>query len=255
MSRPVAFLACVNDVLGGKKTKSWRREKSRVARYISRKRHPFSVESVQMGKKGISPNFFEAILDRRIRESITILHLCGPSESDHLRIETPNQMIGVHVDELSKLIGKLPNLKMVFLSGCATRGLIEMFIKRDIPAVFAIQDTHPNTRSQDIVKELYEQLVKGQTLAKVARYISHRFVEFQEHRLGYEVEKDLVSGIEDDLLGALPWGMYYLRDNALRLDQSPALVDPFRTLQPESWLEPVPEREADYQPNMRLRVS
>ncbi|MEL6588850.1 MAG: hypothetical protein AAFQ87_11830 [Bacteroidota bacterium] len=223
--KPVIFLACVNSYRNGKRLRQFVNERKSISKLFRNsflRKTPF--QAVQKGN--ISNQYFFNLLQQNdYQNRVAIMHFSGPKGDNHLRVESDKFEVGMHIEELSKLIGRLPNLQAVFLSGCATRDLVEMLIRRDIPAVLVTQTDSDAEESHAIAQRFYHHLSKGKTVQEACQELQKDFFRFKTHRIQYDVEHDQLDWSKS-LPGELPWGLYFLDDNAKKLEE-PAILKRF----------------------------
>ncbi len=216
--KPVIFLACVNSYRNGKRLRQFVNERKNISKLFRNsflRKSPF--QAVQKGNIS-NQYFFDLLQQNDYQNRVAIMHFTGPKGNNHLRVESDKFEVGMHIDELSKLIGRMPNLQAVFLSGCATQDLVEMLIRRDIPAVLVTQTALEAGESQAIARSFYQHLAKGLSVQEACRQLQKDFFRFKTHRIRYDVEQDALDWSHSPQ-GELAWGLYFLDDNAKKLEQ------------------------------------
>ncbi|MFK7920916.1 MAG: hypothetical protein AB8H47_03120 [Bacteroidia bacterium] len=192
-----------------------RKSISKLFRNSFIRKTPF--QAVQKGNIS-NQYFFDLLQQNDYQNRVAIMHFSGPKGNNHLRVESDKFEVGMHMDELSKLIGRMPNLQAVFLSGCATQDLVEMLIRRDIPAVLVTQTELDAEESHAVARTFYGALAKGATVQEACQQLQKDFFRFKTHRISYDVEKDALDWSHSPQ-GELAWGLYFLDDNAKKLEQ------------------------------------
>ncbi len=214
--KSVIFLACVNTYRSGKRLRHFVNERKAIARMFSSFSRKAPFQAVEKGNIS-NQSFFNLLQQNDYYQRVAVMHFVGPANGNHLRIETDKFEAGIHMDELSKLIALLPNLQVVFLSGCATPDLIEMLIRRDIPAVLVTQTTEKNTEASNVALRFYRYLSQGKSIQEAVKQVQTDFSQFRNHQLRYNIETDEFEWNKSSK-GDLPWGVYYLADNASRME-------------------------------------
>jgi hypothetical protein len=216
--KPVIFLACVNSYRNGKRLRHFVNERKAIARMFSsftRKSHFQAVEKGNISNQ----YFFNLLQQNEYHKRLTVMHFVGPENGNHLRIESDDFEVGIHIDELSKLIGMLPNLQAVFLSGCATPDLVEMLIRRDIPVVLVTQTVNKNTAASAIAMDFYRRLAQGKSIQKAVRLLQQEHPRFRAYPLHYDIESDQLDW-EKRPVGGLKWGAYFLNERSSGIESN-----------------------------------
>lgn len=229
--KPVIFLACVNTYRSGKRLRHFVNERKAIARMFSSFTRKHSFQAVEKGNISNS-SFFNLLQQDDYYKRVAVMHFVGPANGNHLRIETDRFEAGIHMDELSKLIGLLPNLQAVFLSGCATPDLIEMLIRRDIPAVLVTQTQEKSMEATEVALRFYRTLSQGKSVQEAVTLLQNDFSHFHPHQLRYNVETDEFEW-DKASQSELSWGVYYLSDNVSRMEKAayrPSISFPFEGL-------------------------
>ena len=214
----VVFLACVNSIRKGKRLKYLVNERKAIVRIISSAQKSANLEAIE--KVSCQKQYlFDLLQDKAYRDRIKVIHLVGHADDDHLAIESDRVEASIHRDELSKLLALLPHLQAVFLSGCATPGLVKSLIKRDIPAVFVTASSDKSTHATELVKLFYKTLAQGKSFWQCLKTVQDAFPVFQPRPLTYDLDNDKFKCKDLRGPGKIPWGMYYLMDNLSILSQ------------------------------------
>ena len=208
----IVFLACVNSIRKGKRLRYLVNERKAIVRILSSAQKSANLEAIE---KMSSPNeyLFDLLQKDEYKDRIKVIHLVGHAEDDHLLFESGRVEASIHRDELSKLLALLPNLQAVFLSGCATAGLVKSLIRRDIPAVFVTESTDKSTHATSLVKLFYKSLAKGKSFWQCLKVVQDYHPNFRPRPLTYDLENDKFKCKDLRGPGKIPWGLYYLTDN------------------------------------------
>ncbi|RMG56683.1 MAG: CHAT domain-containing protein [Bacteroidetes bacterium] len=217
---PVAFLACANSYRKGKRLRYLVHERKALARMLD-ETHPPLYQAVQ---KGNLPHHvhFDLLRKHDYYDRVEILHFSGHADNNYLRLESDEFETPVGIEELSRLVGSLPNLKIVFLSGCATPGLVDMLLRRDVPLVIATQSWEKDEQVSDIARRFYRALTQGGSLQQIIEKRADGPHGMQAIEVDYEVETDTLQWQGAPLpfeRNRLAWGFYFLRDNLPKLRQ------------------------------------
>ncbi|MDX2250497.1 MAG: hypothetical protein SF052_27195 [Bacteroidia bacterium] len=223
---PVIFLACVNSYQSGKRLRFLVDERKEVARLLDAVAGPPLYQPVQKGNVS-NEYFYDLLSENQYKDRVEIMHLTGLADEDHLRLESDNFEVPIHLEELSKTIGMFPNLKVVFLSGCATPGLLEMLLKRDIPAVIVTETTEKDPQTTEVATAFYKALAYGHSVQRAFDQVKAKFHRMKIHRVDYDVEQDTFTWRGKrtfEKRGMMDWGLYYMDDNLSRLSQRPRQI-------------------------------
>lgn len=240
---PIVFLACINSYRKGKRLRYLVHERKAIAKLLTSDRKSSVYHPVEKGNRA-NDFFLDMLQNRQFRDRVAVLHFVGHAENQYLRMESEEFESPISFEQLSELIGRLPNLQAVFLSGCATPRLLEMFLKRDVPAVLVTQTREKDPHATAIAKTFYSQLAQGRSLKDAFGTTSIAHPDMQAIEVRYEIESDELKWEGKELLFnglRLPWGMYYLKDN-LRILEKDVYKKPFlfplkENLQQNSWLQ------------------
>jgi len=218
---PVVFLACVNSYRNGKRLRYLVKERKALASILE-SRTPGFFQPVQKGN--ISNEFYLNLLDQfHYHQRITHLHLVGHANGNMLRLESDTKEVEMTPKELAELIDKLPYLKCIYLDGCATPELLEVLLRKDIPAIIATQTFERDREAATIAQAFYQGLSVGCSLREAFDRVKKSHPGMQAYRVEYEIETDEMNWFaKEDMEDELPWGMYFLKDHADRLLEEPA---------------------------------
>lgn len=221
-SKPIVYLANVNSFHNGRRIKYLLKERNTLRKIIVAKKAEAQFEVV--AKEKSSQAYFFDFLQRNYEfERIKVLHFIGEADNEHLRVESGKAEASIHINELSKFIALLPNLELVFLHGCATPRLMDMLVRRDVPAIIACEAKNEDKRISQIARSFYQDIIMGASIQDAFFNIQNIFPNFGSFQLTYDVEQDeFVWPFDAKSLipGKLPWGLYFLKDHESHLFQS-----------------------------------
>lgn len=145
------------------------------------------------------------------KDQLRIFLYSGHAGRDKLLLEGQ----AANAEGIAYLLGQCPNLQLVFLNGCSTKGQVYSLLQKGIPVVIAtsapIEDKKANEFSsrffqamndQCSIKEAYE-LAKGELMA--------RYPDVQTDASNILAEPGTQT--EDSL-----WGIYYMPEKAISLE-------------------------------------
>ncbi|MEM9983886.1 MAG: hypothetical protein AAF804_02210 [Bacteroidota bacterium] len=217
---PVVFLANVEDHGRERYIRNLAHECRTISQLLNQPTLPY-YQPVEKGK--LSTEYYLNLLDQfPYYQRITHLHLVGHAGQQRLSIQHGHTSTDLTLDDLGPLVDALPRLRCVFLSGCANTELIDLLLRKDVPAVIATQAFDDGRRSSLVSQSFYQYLSRGESLFDSFRLIKHQFTEMDEYQVDYDVETDQIDGMPPLVGGNLKWGLYYLKENADQLRHRPA---------------------------------
>lgn len=218
---PVVFLACVNSYRNSKRLRYLVHERKAIAKILSADPQNQVYHPVQKGNVA-NEQVVDLLNHYQYHDRINFIHFVGHADETGFRLESDDLETELSLAELSELVGMLPNLKAVFLSGCATPALLEMLLRRDLPAVIVTNTYERDPRAMAIARTFYHYLGEGRTLTETFQAVSAHHPEMQSVPVSYDIDQDDFFWEEKEALhyqAGLGWGMYFLKDNAHRLTE------------------------------------
>jgi len=222
---PIVYLACVNSFRNGRRIRYLVKERKVLSNILAFSSQRPLFEPVYKDP-GTHAYFFDFLHKNYDLKRVKVLHFIGEAESEHLRVESGKAESNLHLNELSKFIALLPNLELVYLHGCATPKLMDMLVRRDVPAIMVCEMHRKDSRSLKIAKTFYKEVSRGASVQKALMSIQSGFPNFGAFRLSYDIDSDQIDWpfvLEE---GKLPWGLYYLAEHEGKLYQPMTLRDP-----------------------------
>lgn len=196
---------------------------------------------------------FEAVLNKyAFVEPISILHIIGPMQDE----------VADPLANLSSILGKFPDLKMVFLNGCARLSVVEMLLLSGIPVVFATQTILPQPALTDISKIFFDSIGKGKNLQEafeicqaqspnpIGRFVGN--YDFEADKLKWD------NSTVSSQTSFMPWGIYQLEGQGeltWKMDVSPIKTVPTPSIEEPDLAKPEVENIQSDQPpvgNLKL---
>lgn len=212
------FLACANSYQRGRRLRYLVHERKAIARLMTTLPAPF----YQPVQKGNQPHGAFLDLLPQAQHRITHLHLVGHADNDHLRLESDDFETPVPPQALSQLIDLLPNLRCVYLSGCATAGLLDLLLRKDVPAILVTQTYERDHEASAIAQAFYEQLAQGASIWSAFGAVQVAHPGMQHVEVQYDIATDQITWLgQEDHGEDLSWGMYFLADNRVHLHDAP----------------------------------
>jgi len=215
---PVLFLACVNSYQRGRRLRYLVHERKAIARLLSSPPLPF----YQPIEKGNRPHHLFLQWMPRAQNRITHLHLVGHADDEQLRIESEDFEVPVSRQALSQLIDLLPNLTCVYLSGCATSDLLDLLLRKDVPAIIATRTHRRDHAAAAIAETFYAELAQGTSVQAAYEVVQAQHPGMRRFPVQYQIETDEMHWLDqEDTSSDLAWGMYFLPENLPRLSKPP----------------------------------
>jgi len=144
---------------------------------------------------------------RKFKDDIVVFTFSGHAEKDRLDLEDGSAKAG----GIAALLGRCPNLKLVILNGCSTRGQVGALLEKGIPMVIATSAPVDDFRATKFSTTFFEEMAVNRSTVKYA---------FEEAIAAAKVKSTITSEIkirgagfpdtEEDSI--LPWGLYFQDD-------------------------------------------
>ena len=212
---PIILLATANDYQDGKRAAQLSHEKKMISNL-------FKVESAQTLYYIIDENpkkgafIFDIFRQHAFSPEVSILHITGFSMGEKLHFQGGFGEEVLTADEFGSQVAKFPNLKLVFMNGCATNEILETLVSRDIPAVIVTQVDHDRKFAAAISKTFYTGIARGLSVNQAIERITEKYSDkFGVHKVSYDLESDTFtwpekSNTKEDKLS---WGAYVMEDH------------------------------------------
>ncbi|MEM7510703.1 MAG: tetratricopeptide repeat protein [Bacteroidota bacterium] len=161
---------------------------------------------------GAGSSFLELLQKHSFKKNVSILHIVGPLSPT---------MEDFDASGLSETVGKFPDLKMIFLNGCANLSVIEMMLLRNIPVVIATSSLIPDHEATLVAETFYKRIANGSSI-KEAFHITNQLNgdTCEIITASYDLDTDRVKW--EDFPGLKPTSpnIFLLQDNEMYLDWS-----------------------------------
>jgi hypothetical protein len=219
---PAVFLASVNCTGAGNKTLKYLvREEKFIAKTLADAASQAFCQVIR--KSDLTPGEFITLLKSpETRSKVSILHLSGHVSGNTLTFDCGPEQGEIEISKLSSLVAKLPNLHVVYLSGCATNELVEMLLLRDVPVVIATETKDEGIFSASIARSFYQSMAAGLSVRDTYEQLRLMYGALLPHRkVSYNLEDNRLEWqgkLADEAEESFPWGMYVLEDNDHKLD-------------------------------------
>lgn len=139
----------------------------------------------------------------RFDERIAVFHYGGHADGETLRLEDRDG----NAAGLAEMLGRLPNLQLVFLNGCATQGQVDNLLRQGVKAVIATAVHINDEKAVVFAENFYRSLSNGHSLRSAfERAVSNlKFVYGGEYDATIVQKGDVAVHGNADLM---PWGLY-----------------------------------------------
>ena len=148
----------------------------------------------------------------RYSNDLAVLHYGGHANGSALDLQADGGGNAVaHGTGLAQLLGTLPNLKLVFLNGCATQGHVEQLLASGVPAVIATSAPVEDDIALKFASEFYTALADPNASRTIDFAFDHaRKLVTLAKGSAIDVERRSMTMGDDEppLVGVAKWGLY-----------------------------------------------
>lgn len=201
-SSPVILMALAND---SKQSLRLAEEERAVRSLLADAHDEERLEFQTLGHTTLD-DIFESL--NRFHNRVAIFHYCGHSGSDSLHLEDEE----LQSKSLSKLLGMIGGLKLVFLNGCSNRKQVQKLHQEDVPCIIATSAAIDDQKALDFSKHFYQALVSGKTI-KQAFDTATTFIQNQQPAFKIISSRSIV--LNEEGIDELPWGLYYQEEEII----------------------------------------
>ncbi|MEM6764595.1 MAG: hypothetical protein AAF655_06710, partial [Bacteroidota bacterium] len=156
--------------------------------------------------------FLDIIQNEELQSRISIIHLSGGVISGNILLfpDASGKSKIVEPKKLGEHLSKLPNLKMVFITGIFKPGLVNELLKAGVPSIISIGFFE---ESYNLPVEFYSQVASSRTLKQAYGYVTIRDDSLQYELLSIEEDGEISRQ-------AFKPGLYVNRDKQEKLNWS-----------------------------------
>ena len=152
----------------------------------------------------------------RYEQDLVMLHYGGHADGTALDLQAASGGNEVaHVEGLAQLLGRLPNLKLVLLNGCATQGQVELLLGAGVAAVIATSAPVEDDIAQKFARAFYEELAKpdaSRTIDAAFQNAQEKVKTIKGSAIAFETRGMTVGTDAPPAVGADKWGLYSAAD-------------------------------------------
>lgn len=148
------------------------------------------------------------LLSNPYKSRLVLFHFGGHANSLNLKLDD-----GLAFAEgLAGLLGKIENLKVVFLNGCSTRGQVELFLRHGVKAVIATSVNVADSHALLFADYFYLSLAEGNNLDTAFNEAKHSFLlSNPNYDIGFRVLDVRATDMNfqnEEIDSPVPWGIY-----------------------------------------------
>lgn len=157
----------------------------------------------------------EAILNavNRFDGAIVFFHYAGHADDDGIELADTKG----HVAGLASLLGRQPQLKLVFLNGCSTYEQVAFLLEQSVPAVIATHKSVDDQMAAEFAISFYQKLAAGGTIKKAFDYacdsLALKYGEFNRPAIYRTSPSRGLALREKGQDPDLNWGLYFSEEN------------------------------------------
>lgn len=177
------------------------KEESDTLNYILSTLHDKGAIEIYKEDRATTENVI-GMLDR-FNERIALFHYGGHADGSSLRLEGGDG----NATGLAEMLGRLPNLKLVFLNGCATQPQVEELLAQGVKAVVSTAVKIDDERAVVFADNFYRALSNGHSIrSSFERAVSNmKFVYGGNFDATIVRKGEMAVHANTDLM---PWGLY-----------------------------------------------
>ena len=156
---------------------------------------------------------FNTIEKWQKRKDLILFHYGGHASGQELLLVTDGGASrAANAQGLAELLGSLPDLQLVFLNGCSTRGQVRLLLEQGVKAVIATSEPVQDQMAVDFASRFYQNLAEGDTIGNSFQQ-ARKFVRAKYNRGVLTPEESRSFLLEmfsrEDDESELPWGIYH----------------------------------------------
>ena len=215
-SKPVILAAFANDQ--GRFLESLQQESDAISDALHAKKDGGYIDlEVQQGAS--IERLFTLI--GRYGDDLAMLHYGGHANGSALNLEASGGgNLAAQGGGLAQLLGSLPNLKLVFLNGCATQGHVAALLAKGVPAVIATSAPVEDTIALHFAKTFYAALADP-AASRTIDFAFARARDLVATTKGDAIAvktRAMTAGDDEPLeMGPAAWGLYVAPGKAASL--------------------------------------
>ena len=215
---PILIVGCTNTYQDPKRIAHLQAEREQVAAALTEGPTAKTVISAAPDAGGY---FFDHIRRYQHQPDVALLHLSGYAAGRYFHFDGGSGEESLTAGQLATLIGRLPGLQAVWLSGCATTELLERLLLLDIPAVIVASVEGRDRDQLQGITGFYAALAAGASLRDAFAQLQAQSPagRWQWHTATYDLEHDHLDWPGRDPEAPTPaWGLYTLAHHRAQLD-------------------------------------
>lgn len=177
------------------------KEESNKLNYILSTLHDKGAIEIYKEDRATTENVIDML--ERFNERVALFHYGGHADGSSLRLEGGDG----NATGLAEMLGRLPNLKLVFLNGCATQPQVEELLAQGVKAVIATAVKIDDEKAVVFAENFYRSFSNGHNI----RSSFERAVSNMKFVYGGNFDATIVRHGETVVQGnpeLMPWGLY-----------------------------------------------
>ncbi|MEL6671673.1 MAG: tetratricopeptide repeat protein [Bacteroidota bacterium] len=167
----------------------------------------------------------------KFKSSLSIFHFSGHNEGANLQFaDSEGKLIPFHKSDLQAFLGTEPNLKLVFLNACATRGHVKALQAIGVRAIIATNLRVPDTIAREFSAVFYDSFVVGDSLKSA--FLKAKAI-IPGNKTQPHIYRDLFREETEGTVDDEAWGLFHLDEEILDwklADGAPPKLDDFPTI-------------------------
>ena len=141
-----------------------------------------------------------------------IFHYAGHADAESIHLTDGKG----YIEGLAPILGRLKQLKLVFLNGCATQDQVQFLLDQKVKAVIATRVPVNDSTAYEFSKAFYESFSKGNTIKAsyehACDYINFKYKDLLTYRIN---KRGIGRQKPKEDKGELNWNLYYQDPNVL----------------------------------------
>lgn len=177
------------------------KEESDKLNYILSTLHDKGAIEIYKEDRATTENVIAMV--ERFYERVALFHYGGHADGSSLRLEGGDG----NATGLAEMLGRLPNLKLVFLNGCATQPQVNELLAQGVKAVIATAVKIDDEKAVVFAENFYRSLSNGHSI----RSSFERAVSNMKFVYGGNFDATIIRHGETVVQGnpeLMPWGLY-----------------------------------------------
>ena len=214
MNPPVIFLAFANDKDDYLATIS--RERKSINRYLRNFKDQGLIK-VEDEASATLEDIFEII--NTYADRLVVFHYGGHAGGSHIRLQTAEATnANASAQGLDSFLGGLPNLRLVFLNGCATSEQVNTLLAHGVKAVIATSAAVNDVMATEFAEQFYLALANRASLSTAFSNAQSFITSKYSNKKGINIYRSIQRRAKSPKKEDFPWGLYVAEENEALLN-------------------------------------